>query len=114
MTCAIFLLALALAVPTTNLNSTCQSAKESALPGQDQASAFQSCVRDETTARDELKQKWGHYSASARENCAEPKGLSFSYVELLTCLEMQSGSIGNKPQMPGDAPSAPTPETPKP
>jgi hypothetical protein len=27
-----------------------------------------------------------------RETCAEPPGVTFSYVELLTCLEMQPGS----------------------
>jgi hypothetical protein len=91
---------LALTMPTTNLNSACQSAKTGALPGQDQTKAFQSCLQDEKTARDDLKQKWGHYSASARENCAEPKDVTFSYVELLTCMEMQSGGIGVKPQTP--------------
>jgi hypothetical protein len=104
MTSVVFLMALALTMPTTNLNSTCQGAKVGALPGEDQTSAFQNCLQDERTARDALKQKWGHYSASARETCAEPKDVTFSYVELLTCMEMQSGSFGNKPQTPGLTP----------
>jgi hypothetical protein len=112
MTSVVFLMTLALTVPTTNLDSTCQSAKMAALPGQDQTSAFESCLRDEKTARDDLQQKWDHYSATARENCAEPKGVTFSYVELLTCLEMQSGGIGNKPQTP--ALTSPDPTTGKP
>jgi hypothetical protein len=100
MTPMIFLVALTTSMPMTNLDSVCHSAKEGALPGQDQASAFQSCLQDEKTARDELQQKWGHFSASARETCAEPKGVTFSYVELLTCLEMQTGSEFNQPQTP--------------
>jgi hypothetical protein len=112
MTSVIFLMTLALTMPTTNLDSVCQSAKVAALPGQDQASAFQSCLRDEKTARDELQQKWGHFSVNARETCAEPQGVTFSYVELLTCLEMQSGSVGEKPQTP--ALTSPDPTTEKP
>jgi hypothetical protein len=100
MASVIFLMTLELAVPTTNLDSVCQSAKVAALPGQDQANAFQSCLQDEKPARDELQQKWGHFSVNARETCAEPPGITFSYVELLTCLEMQSGSVGDKPQTP--------------
>jgi hypothetical protein len=79
-------------------NELCQSAKAAALPGQDEASGFQSCLQDEKTARDELRQKWDRFSANERETCAEPPGVTFSYVELLTCLEMQSGSVGDKPQ----------------
>jgi hypothetical protein len=85
------LVALAAFVPTTSLDSVCQGAKVGSLP-EDQASAFQVCVQDERAARDELGRKWEHFSANMRETCAEPAGATFSYVELLTCLEMQPGS----------------------
>jgi hypothetical protein len=88
---AILLMALAASMPMTNMNSVCQSAKDGALPD-DKANAFQSCLNDETTARDELKRKWGHFSVLSRTTCAEPRAVTFSYVELLTCLEMQKGS----------------------
>jgi hypothetical protein len=122
MIAAIVLIALSTSMPTTNLDSMCQSAKAAALPGQDQASAFQSCVQDEKAARDELQQKWSRFSANARETCAEPKGVTFSYVELLTCLEMQPGSEFNGPQTspltplpaPMSQPKAPAPADHKP
>jgi hypothetical protein len=85
------LVALAASLPTTSLESVCEGAKVGSLP-EDQASAFQVCVQDEKAARDELQKKWGHFSVSMRETCAEPAGVMFSYVELLTCLEMQPGS----------------------
>jgi hypothetical protein len=50
----LFLLAFASTMPSTNLNSTCQSAKAAALPGQDEQGAFESCLHDESAARDEL------------------------------------------------------------
>ena len=109
MTPVIFLVALTASMPTTNLDSMCQSAKAAALPGQDQTSAFQSCVQDEKAARDELQQKWSHFSGNARETCAEPKGVTFSYVELLTCLEMQPGSEFNGPRTPPLTPSPASP-----
>jgi hypothetical protein len=84
------LVALATFAPTPTLDSVCQGAKLGLLP-EDQAGAFQTCVRDERAARDELRQKWSRFSAEMRETCAEPPGVTFSYVELLTCLEMQPG-----------------------
>jgi hypothetical protein len=58
----LFLVALVASIPTTNLDKTCQGAKVGALQ-EDQASAFQSCIRDEQAARDQLKKKWGKFSA---------------------------------------------------
>jgi hypothetical protein len=101
MTPAIFLIAIAASLPATHLESVCQSARLGVLPGQDQASAFQTCVQDEKTARDQLRQEWPHFSALARDTCAEPAGVTFSYVELLTCLEMQPGSQFGISQPPG-------------
>jgi hypothetical protein len=100
----LFLLAFASTMPSTNLNATCQSAKAAALPGQDEQGAFESCLHDESAARDELKQKWGSFSADSKSVCAEPKGVTFSYVELLTCLEMQSGNQFDSPHA---SPAAP-------
>ena len=89
MTPLIFLIALAASMPATNIDNACQGAT---IGVSDPKVAIHTCVRDETVARDELKQKWGSFSATAKNDCAEPKGVSFSYVELLTCLEMQPGS----------------------
>jgi hypothetical protein len=100
----LFLIALAASMPTVDLNTICQSAKVVALP-EDQASAVQSCVDDEKAARAQLQQKWGLFSAKARGACAESPGIAFSYLELLTCLEMQSGDQFNKPQVPPVTPS---------
>jgi hypothetical protein len=85
------LIALAAFAPTTSLDNVCQGARIG-LPPEDQARAVDVCVQDERTAREELQRKWARYSADMRETCAEPAGVTFSYVELLTCLEMQPGS----------------------
>ncbi len=88
---AIFLLiALASSVPSVDIQTTCRSARDAALP-EDRAGAFQSCLRDEQDAKAQLQSKWKQYSASAHSACSETGGFSFSYVELRTCLEMQPG-----------------------
>jgi hypothetical protein len=73
MTPLIFLVALATSIPATNIDNACQAAKAGAAPS-DQKNAFESCVHDESAARDELKQKWGSFSAASKDDCAEPKG----------------------------------------
>jgi hypothetical protein len=90
MTPLIFLISFAAAIPTTNIDHACQGATIGVAVS-DQKVAIDTCVRDEIVARDELKQRWGRFSATAKDDCGEPAGVPFSYVELLTCLEMQSG-----------------------
>lgn len=90
MSAVYLLIALASAVPSVDIQTTCRSARDAALP-EDRAGAYDSCVRDEQAAKDQLKTKWTQYSASAHAACSETGGFSFSYVELRTCLEMQPG-----------------------
>jgi hypothetical protein len=88
---AIFLLiALVSSVPTIDIQATCRGARDAALP-EDRAGAYDSCIRDEKDAKDQLQRKWTQYSRAAHDACAETGGFSFSYVELHTCLEMQPG-----------------------
>jgi hypothetical protein len=50
----------------------------------------QSCLADETTAQDTLKQNWYKYLAADKTDCVtlENSGGPASYVELLSCLEV--------------------------
>jgi len=86
----LLVMAMAATMPTTDLGPICEPARSAALP-EDRAGAYDSCVRDEQAARDKLRQKWGQFSAKARNDCAQPAAVVQSYVELLTCLEMQNG-----------------------
>jgi hypothetical protein len=102
----IFMLAgLVATIPEANIQQICRSATVDSLP-EDRASASRGCIGDETSARDQLKREWGRFSSADRVNCAETPGMQFSYVELLTCLEMQRG--GNfGPMTPAGSPAAP-------
>lgn len=48
------------------------------------------CLDSEHQARDQLAQKWQSFSAADRQECTEvaTMGGTASYVELITCLEM--------------------------
>jgi hypothetical protein len=84
-------------LPTASVESICRDAQSAALP-ESKAAAYQSCLHDERAALNELRQKWAHYPAQARATCAEPSGGALiSYVELQTCLDMQSGGSLAKP-----------------
>jgi hypothetical protein len=90
MSMVVFLIALASGVPTIDIESTCRSARTAALP-EDQSAAYDSCMRDERDAKEQLRRNWTKYSPDAHAACTEEGGLSPSYVEWLTCLEMQPG-----------------------
>jgi hypothetical protein len=96
--------AIADSLPTASIEGICRDAQSAALP-ESRRAAYQSCLHDEGAARDQLRQKWARYSSAARMTCAEPGGVPISYVELQTCLDMQSGGSLTKP-VPGlNAPS---------
>jgi hypothetical protein len=117
MTPVVILMLLAATAPNVDPKRICQDARTAALP-EDKASAYDSCIHDEQAAREQLQQKWNKFSGSARATCAEPDASMISYVEMLTCLEMQSGSdFGSAKQPSPDAiapasPSAPAPAAP--
>jgi hypothetical protein len=51
---------------------------------------FEVCMADEKRARDQLAQGWASFDAGTRTRCARMSttGQASSYIELLTCLEM--------------------------
>lgn len=91
MIATLMLIALSGAPPAIDPGKICKDA-QSAVTSEDAKAATDSCVRDEVAARDKLKARWSHYSASARAACREDgAGVAPSYVEMWTCLEMQPG-----------------------
>jgi hypothetical protein len=81
----------ATSVPNADIESICRDARSGALP-EDSSLAFSACVHDERTALETLRRRWTSYSAEARGTCtAVADEITPSYVELLTCLEIQPG-----------------------
>jgi hypothetical protein len=87
----ILVAALAASFPNIDIHKACLNAEAAALPDK-RASVFESCVAEEEKAKSVLSQKWSEFSPTARQSCSEAKGgFQQSYVELMTCLQIQSG-----------------------
>jgi hypothetical protein len=58
------------------------------------------CADDETQARDTLQTEWMQFTSSAKKQCYEEANIDSnpSYVELLTCLEMERDVRNNPPK----------------
>jgi hypothetical protein len=75
------------AVPRFNIEPTCKGGLDS--PGLNER--YSRCISEENGAKQKLETNWSRYPAGDRALCARTAGMgSGSYVELLTCLEMDA------------------------
>jgi len=86
----VLLIALAASAPNVDPGSICRSVRANALP-EEQATAFDNCLNEERAAQQQVRNRWPKARPAAREACAPISGIPFSYVALLTCLNMQPG-----------------------
>ena len=78
-------------VPTINVQETCRAAAgvmANLLAGSTGQNDVAICVDSENKARDQINKDWGTYTASDRAGCVQAAGYLPSYVEWLTCFEM--------------------------
>ena len=88
----VLVVALAASFPNIDIPNACHKAEVAALP-EKRASVVESCVHEEEQAKGILSQRWTQFSSSARQSCTEANGgFQYSYVELLTCIQVQSGT----------------------
>src|SRR5215831_9651396 len=81
-------------IPTLDVRPVCRGiALQSADPGVGQggqAETLQRCIESEKEVREQLKKRWGEFSAADKRHCVTlaKTGGESSNTELLTCLEM--------------------------
>ena len=87
-------------VPNLDVKTSCSDAQKFSTDGG--KAAFKGCMQDETNARTELAKRWGTFRPKDRQDCVQ-QGIapSPSYVEVLTCLEMNTDAIRNAPRVDG-------------
>ena len=76
-------------VPNLNVVPSCRGAAEIRMVD---SQSYDSCMKEENTAREELLRSWQSFTAPDRATCASEAasaGLA-SYVELLVCLQIAS------------------------
>src|SRR5262245_36395227 len=78
-------------VPTVDIAITCRTSEKAliAIFGAETQQNFQSCMTSENGAREQIVKNWQSYPAGARQRCVNTTGYMPSYVEWLTCLEME-------------------------
>src|SRR6202011_1056401 len=74
-------------VPDLNFQPICRESGPANLAGKDD---IQTCLKDEGAARDALAKQWSQFESADRTRCIRLSTTngSASYVEVLTCLEM--------------------------
>jgi hypothetical protein len=81
-------------IPTINIEETCRKAADVMLnlavggEGRTGPNDQQICLESENKARDQINKNWSSYQASDREGCIQTRVYLPSYVEWLTCFEM--------------------------
>jgi hypothetical protein len=75
-------------IPKLDLQKLCQAEGLISLGG-NAKNDFDSCLSTEEQAYDQLVKNWATFPAPARGRCVQPMEYQPSYVEWLTCLEME-------------------------
>jgi hypothetical protein len=77
--------------PSLDIEKTCQSA---ASAGVNDNASKDGCLRSERSAKDEVRRRWGEFPPAAKRQCEKQfeAGGFPSYVEMVTCLELASGT----------------------
>jgi hypothetical protein len=77
-------------VPTVNIAATCRAASSVtvSLLGSTGTNDFQVCMDGENRAREQIIKDWSAFAASDRVGCVQPNVYLPSYIEWLTCMEM--------------------------
>jgi hypothetical protein len=79
-------------IPTVDIQGTCKAAASAMvmlMGGSTAGNDTEICLGSEQRARDQLVKDWGTYSATDRTRCVRTGVYLPSYVEWLTCLEME-------------------------
>jgi hypothetical protein len=78
-------------VPTVDIATTCRESEKAttSMFGPPSQRTFESCMKQEDDARAEIVKNWPSYPAGGRQRCVNATVYMPSYVEWLTCLEME-------------------------
>ncbi|WP_419953186.1 hypothetical protein [Methylobacterium sp.] len=88
--------------PKLDVQATCKSSVRAEASVSD-TSTVEGCLRSEEAARKEAQRRWGDYSPAAKRQCEKQfeAGGFPSYVEMVTCLELASGTVPTQGTGPG-------------
>ena len=97
-------------VPDLDIDKTCASASRVDIGSTaTEEETRNGCIRSEREAKKEAERRWGDYSAAAKSQCRSQfkAGGYPSYVEMVTCLELASGTVPTQTGTGGSAVGGP-------
>jgi len=76
-------------VPNLNVAPSCRGASEIRIAD---SQSYDSCMKEESSAREELLRSWQTFAAADRASCSSDASIAglASYVDLLVCLQIAS------------------------
>jgi hypothetical protein len=80
--------ALAADLPNIDMQNLCRSSGTA--PFADRTATFEVCMRDEQAARQTLLKDWANVPRADKSRCVLPAEYLPSYIEWLTCLEIEN------------------------
>ncbi len=81
-------------VPELDVKGSCSDAQKFSTQSDNKNNAFNGCMQDELAAKNQLAKSWNKFKPYDKQSCVEQsRAPSPSYVEVLTCLEMNTGNI---------------------
>lgn len=90
-------------LPELDVKGSCSDAQKFST-GDDKNTAYKGCIQDEENAKSELSKRWSSFKVKDRTTCVEQARFpSPSYVEVLTCLEMDADAMRNAPRVNGQS-----------
>jgi hypothetical protein len=77
--------------PTINVQRTCRTSEATITEifGNKTVATYDTCMRQENEALDQLRKNWGKYPSADKARCIQTSSYMPSYVEWLTCFEME-------------------------
>jgi hypothetical protein len=97
-------------VPTVDIKKTCRAAAAAmvSLGSAGSERDEEICLKSESDARERMIKDWSSFAAADRRDCVQPKTYLPSYIEWLTCFEMNKSVREMKERGQSMAPILPT------
>jgi hypothetical protein len=104
------LVAASAGIPNVDIRKTCQAATSvmiDLMAGSSAERDLEVCLSSEQSAREQLIKDWTTYSSAEKTQCVQPSVYLPSYIEWLTCLEMEKSVRTPDTNAAGNAASPP-------
>lgn len=76
--------------PTVDIRTTCQTSINSVVSlGGTYSETLDACLQQQNAALEQIKKNWATYPAASKNHCVQASGYMPSYIEWLTCFEME-------------------------